>query len=102
VLADAYTSPGFSTEVVRIFLARRLTEVPDGDRHEREHEEADLTTRRVPLDEAVAMIFRGEIVNAMAVIGLLGAARLRDQGWPEPRPLDAPLPDAPPAPARPA
>jgi ADP-ribose pyrophosphatase len=102
LVADAYTSPGFSTEVIRIFLARQLTEVPEADRHERSHEEADLTVRRVPLDEAVAMIFRGEITNAIAVIGLLGAARLREQGWPEVRPLDAPLPQAPPVPAPPA
>ena len=39
-----------------------------------EAEEADLEVHRVPLAEAVAMIFRGEITNAAAVAGLLAAA----------------------------
>jgi 8-oxo-dGDP phosphatase len=92
LLLDAHTSPGFSTEVIRLFLARDLTEVPEADRHERQHEEATMLTRRVPLDEAVAMALRGEITNAACQIGLLATARLRDAGWPQARPLDTPLP----------
>jgi ADP-ribose pyrophosphatase len=96
LLLDLHSSPGFSTEVVRVYLAQELTEVPEAQRHEREHEEAGLTIRRVPLDEAVAMVLRGEITNASAVAGVLATARLRDAGWPPPvRPLDAPLPRAP-------
>jgi 8-oxo-dGTP pyrophosphatase MutT (NUDIX family) len=92
LLLDAHTSPGFSNEVIRLFLARGLTEVPEADRHERENEEAGMVTRRVPLDEAVAMALRGEITNAACLIGLLATVRLRDAGWPETRPLDVPLP----------
>jgi ADP-ribose pyrophosphatase len=91
-LADAHTSPGFSNEVIRLFLARDLTEVPEPDRHERQGEEADLTVRRIPLDEAAAMAFQGEITNAACLIGVLAAVRLRDTGWPATRPLDVPLP----------
>jgi hypothetical protein len=40
------------------------------------------------LDEAVAMVFRGEITNAAAVGGLLAAARARDEGWATLRPVD--------------
>jgi ADP-ribose pyrophosphatase len=95
LLLDLHSSPGYSNEVVRVYLARDLTEVPEAQRHQREHEEAGLTCRRVPLDEAVAMVLRGEITNASAVAGVLAAARLRDTGWPPPvRPLDAPLPRA--------
>jgi ADP-ribose pyrophosphatase len=91
LLADAHTSPGCSTEVIRLFLARELADVPDADRHVRHGEEAGLTIRRVPLDEAVAMAFRGEITNAACLIGLLAAVRLRDTDWPQTRPLSAPL-----------
>ena len=93
LLLDLRSSPGYSTEVVRIYLARGLVEVPEADRHTREHEEAGMTMHRVPLHEAVAMVLRGEITNAIAVAGVLAAARQRDAGWPAPsRPLDAPLP----------
>ncbi len=84
--------PGFSNEVIRLFLARDLRDVPHERRHEREYEEATMTVRRVPLDEAVAMAFRGEITNAACLIGLLAATRARDTGWTSPRPVDAPLP----------
>jgi 8-oxo-dGTP pyrophosphatase MutT (NUDIX family) len=92
LLTDLHTSPGCSNEVIRLFVARGLSDVEAADRHHREDEEADLTAHRVPLDDAVAMVFRGEITNAAAVVGVLGAARLRDQGWPATRPLDVPLP----------
>lgn len=80
-LIDLHTSPGFADEFVRVFLARDLAPVADADRHLRTAEEADIEVRRVDLDEAVAMVFRGEITNAAAVGGLLAAARARDTGW---------------------
>jgi len=66
--------------------------VPDGERHERTDEEADLELSWVDLDEAVAMVFRGEITNAAAVGGLLAAARARDEGWATLRPVETPSP----------
>ncbi|GAA2218117.1 NUDIX domain-containing protein [Micromonospora olivasterospora] len=92
VLVDLHSSPGFSDEVVRVFLARDLAEVPAGQRHERREEEADLQIVRVDLDEAVRMVLDGEITNAAAVAGLLAAARARDAGWSVLRRPDAPLP----------
>lgn len=92
VLVDLHSSPGFSDEVVRVFLARDLTEVPAERRHARDEEEADLQVIRVDLDEAVRMVLAGEITNAAAVAGLLAAARARDAGWALPRRPDAPLP----------
>jgi 8-oxo-dGTP pyrophosphatase MutT (NUDIX family) len=92
LLVDVHPSPGFSNEVIRLFLARDLRDVPHERRHEREYEEATMTVRRVPLDEAVAMAFRGEITNAACLVGLLAAARARDTGWTSPRPVDAALP----------
>jgi len=90
VLADVYTSPGYSTEQIRVFLARDLSVVPEKDRHVRTHEEADMTVEWVDLDEAVRMALRGDITNATTVVGILAAARARDGGWVELRPADTP------------
>ncbi|HEX6968192.1 MAG TPA: NUDIX hydrolase [Micromonosporaceae bacterium] len=94
LLLDLHTSPGFSDEVIRIFLARGLTEVPAGERHRRHDEEADMQVVRFDLDEAVSMVVRGEITNAACAAGLLAAARARDAGWSTLRPFDLPLPTA--------
>jgi len=91
LLVDLHTSPGFSAETVRIFLARELTPVPEDERHERTDEEADIRIVWRDLDEAVAMVLRGEITNAAAVAGLLAAARARDDGWATLRPADTPV-----------
>ncbi|WDZ82401.1 NUDIX domain-containing protein [Micromonospora cathayae] len=92
VLVDLHSSPGFSSELVRIFLARELTEVPAGQRHDRHDEEADMQVVRVDLDDAVARVLAGEITNASCVAGLLAAVRARDAGWAPLRPADEPLP----------
>jgi 8-oxo-dGDP phosphatase len=91
LITDIHPTPGSSNEVIRLFLARGLHDVPPADRHHREHEEADLTVRRVRLDDAVRMVLGGEITNAAAAVGVLAAARLRDEGWPASRPIDTPL-----------
>jgi 8-oxo-dGDP phosphatase len=90
LLIDLHTSPGFADETVRIFLARDLTPVPDDERHQRTDEEADIELAWVDLDEAVAMVFRGEITNAAAVGGLLATARAREDGWATLRPAETP------------
>ncbi|WP_027661448.1 NUDIX domain-containing protein [Salinispora fenicalii] len=92
VLVDVHSSPGFTNELVRVFLARDLTEVPVGRRHGRSEEEADLQIVRVDLDEAVEMVLAGMITNAATVAGLLAAARARDGGWTALRPAGTPLP----------
>lgn len=71
VLVDVIPSPGIMDEGVRIFLARDLVDI--GRQGEIAHEEADLTIVRVRLTDAVAAVFRGDIVNGMAVSGLLAA-----------------------------
>jgi ADP-ribose pyrophosphatase len=86
LLVDLHTSPGFTAETIRIFLARELSPVPQGERHVRTDEEADIEPAWFDLDEAVAMVLRGEITNAAAVSGLLAAARARDDGWATLRP----------------
>jgi ADP-ribose pyrophosphatase len=90
-LVDVAASPGFTDEVLRVFLARGLSTV---DRDLQGEEEADLVIRRFPLDEAVRMVFTGEIVNSSTVGGLL-AAKLAVDGQAQPRPVDAPWQDRP-------
>ena len=92
LLVDLHTSPGFSAETIRIYLARELSPVPEAERHERTDEEADIEITWRDLDEAVAMVLRGEITNAAAVGGLLAAAQAREDGWATLRPADTPAP----------
>ncbi len=67
---ELHLSNCFTSEVGFLYLARRLTQVEaEPDPTER------LTLRRVPLAEAVAMVERGAITDAMSVMGLLLAAR---------------------------
>lgn len=88
LLVDLHSSPGCSNERVRIFLARELTATAQP--HHREHEEATMQVARVALDEAVRMVWRGEITNAAAVAGVLATAYARDRSWATLRAVDAP------------
>ena len=89
VLVDLDSSPGFSDESVRVYLATGLTQI---DRPEAHDEEADMTLQWYPLAEAVSRVFSGEIVNALAVAGILAAYAVRD-GLAQPRPVDTPWVD---------
>ena len=75
VLVDLVSAPGFSDEGVRVYLATGLTDVGRPDAHD---EEADLVVRWFPLDEAVRMALSGEIVNTIAVSGILAAYAVRE------------------------
>lgn len=71
-LLDIYPSPGMTDSVCTIFLATDCT-VVETDRHGPEEEAMEIL--HVPLDEALAMIDRGEIADAKTVSGLLATAR---------------------------
>jgi 8-oxo-dGDP phosphatase len=91
VLADAFSSPGISTERLRIFVARGLAEVPQAERsYVPEHEEAHLTLAWVSLDEAVARFLAGELHNGVTAIGILSAYAARQGGFTALRDADAP------------
>lgn len=68
-LVSIYTTPGFCDEELHLFLATGLTESSDG--HRREEGEESMTLHRIPLDEAVRMIERGDIKDSKTIIGLL-------------------------------
>jgi 8-oxo-dGDP phosphatase len=91
VLVDLDSTPGFSDESVRVYLATGLSEV---DRPEAHDEEADMRVHWYPLAEAAAKVLSGEIVNAIAVAGIL-AAHAVTTGFAQPRPRDSPWMDKP-------
>ena len=90
VLVDFYASPGFTTEGVRVFLARGMRPVPAEQRTERTEEEAEFEPTWVALDEAVAAVIAGRIHNPSTVVGVLAADRARAGGYTGLRAPDAP------------
>lgn len=91
VLVDLDSTPGFSDESVRVYLATGLTQV---DRPEAHDEEADMTLQWYPLADVVDKVLRGEIVNAIAVAGILAAHVVTTECMPT-RPPDTPWIDKP-------
>ena len=88
VLADLFASPGGSSESLRIFLARDLSETEQT--FTREDEEATMVSAWVSLDEAVSHVLAGRIHNPTALVGILSAAAARARNWQDLRPSDAP------------
>ena len=88
VLVDYFTSPGGSTEPLRIFLARDLRAADEV--FEREDEEATMEYAWVRLDDALTMVLDGRLHNPSAVIGVLATHAARGRGWADLRPADAP------------
>jgi 8-oxo-dGTP pyrophosphatase MutT (NUDIX family) len=91
VLVDLVTSPGFADESVRVYLATELTDIGRPEAHD---EEADLTLRWFPLEDAARMVLTGEIVNSIAAAGILAAYAVSVDFMPS-RPVDAPWIDRP-------
>ncbi|RAX46622.1 ADP-ribose pyrophosphatase [Arthrobacter sp. AQ5-06] len=95
VLVDFFNSPGSSSEAIRIYLARDLTEVPHHERHERTDEEAEIEFHWIALEDAVAAVLEGRLHNPSAVVGILAAAAAKADGFAGLRPADAPWPAHP-------
>lgn len=79
LLADFMTSPGGSNEVLRVYLARGVSEAPEV--FERTEEEAGIEVRWVPLDDLVDAVLARDIQNSILVIAVLSAAAGRARGW---------------------
>jgi 8-oxo-dGTP pyrophosphatase MutT (NUDIX family) len=94
-LIDWTNSPGGMSEVLRCFLARDLSEVPDAERHVREAEEHEMPLAWFPLEEVRDAILAGDLHNPSLVVGVLAACAARDAGWTTLRPADAPWPEHP-------
>jgi ADP-ribose pyrophosphatase len=91
VLVDLDSTPGFSDESVRVYLATGLTQVDRPDAHD---EEADMTLEWFPLADAAHEVLSGKVVNGIAVAGIL-AAHAVTTGFARPRPVDSPWQDKP-------
>ena len=90
VLVDFFNSPGGSSEAIRVFLARDLTEIAGGRPKTGEAEEAHLPRIWLPLDEAVDLILAGQLGSPSAVVGILAARAAADRGWDALPSADAP------------
>lgn len=89
-LVDTVSAPGFCDERVRVYLATGLSAVTDSS-FTRQAEEADLIVRSMPLDECVAAVYRGAIVNCITIAGILAVDRYVRVGG-QLRPADTPWP----------
>ncbi|MEP7023997.1 MAG: NUDIX hydrolase [Actinomycetota bacterium] len=90
-LLEVFSSPGFSTERITIFLARGLTQVPGHDQqYVREHEEASIVPAWILLEQAVATVLAGELHNGVAAVGILSAYAARDGALAAPPRADGP------------
>jgi ADP-ribose pyrophosphatase len=95
VLTDFFTSPGSSSEAIRIYLARGLREIPHHERHTRTDEESEIEFAWVDLDDAVRAVLAGRLHNPSAVVAVLAAQAARAAGFASLRPGDAPWPAHP-------
>jgi ADP-ribose pyrophosphatase len=90
ILIDFYSSPGISTEWIRVFLARDLVQVPAAQRDfVPKHEETQLQIGWVDLDEALGAFTAGDLHNGVAAVGILSAYAARSSGFAGLRPADA-------------
>jgi ADP-ribose pyrophosphatase len=71
-LGEIIPVPGYSSERVHLYLARDL-------RAAAQHLDRDelLEVHRIPLDEAIAMVFSGQVVDAKTIAALFMASNLR-------------------------
>ena len=74
-LGAFYTAPGFTSELMHLYLATDLVAVDEGRLGPDEDERLELYP--TPFAEALAMAERGEIRDAKSLIGLFRVARLR-------------------------
>ena len=71
-LARFYSSPGFSTELLHVFVAHGLREcLTNLD------EDEEIEVVRLPLERAIDEVLNGEISDAKTITGLLAYQRMR-------------------------
>jgi ADP-ribose pyrophosphatase len=75
-LGAFYTAPGFTSELLHLYLATELTSAHEGGLQPDEDERLELYP--TPFQDAVAMAERGEIRDAKSIVGLLWVSRLRE------------------------
>jgi 8-oxo-dGDP phosphatase len=88
-LIDYFSSPGYSTERLRIFLARGVEPADDGH-YQRKDEEKFIVADWVPLDDAVRLALAGELHSGPAIAGVLAGYAASSGGFSELRSASAP------------
>ena len=88
-LIDYFSSPGYSTERLRIFLARGV-EPADDDDYQRKDEEKFIVAEWVPLQEAVRLALAGKLHSGPAIAGVLAGYAASSEGFSGLRPASAP------------
>jgi ADP-ribose pyrophosphatase len=79
LLSEFHTSPGGSDEIIRIYLARGLTDAAEV--FDRAEEEADMEKRWVSLDEALDAVLARRLHNPSTTIAILEASIARTRDW---------------------
>jgi ADP-ribose pyrophosphatase len=74
-LGAFYTAPGFTSELMHLYLATDLRAADDGGLGPDEDERLEL--RPIPFAEALDMADRGELRDAKSLVGLYRVDRLR-------------------------
>jgi ADP-ribose pyrophosphatase len=74
-LARFYSAPGFTDELMHLYLATGLEVAGDDALTPDEDESIEL--ERLPLADAVAAVIDGRIADAKSIVGILWAARER-------------------------
>lgn len=77
-LTSLYTTPGFCSEVLHIYMATGLSEAPGGKKLEEGEETMTMTI--LPINEAIRMIERQEIVDGKSIAGIFIGERLLRKG----------------------
>ena len=75
-LASFWSAPGFTSELMHVYLATGL-EAAHPDERLGPEEDEHLRIELVPFDEAIDQVGRGEIRDAKSIVGLLWVARER-------------------------
>lgn len=94
VLVDMFSTPGGSSEAIRVFLARDVFDaVAEG--FVRQGEEAGMSCGWLGLDAAVTAALEGRLHNSLLIAGVLAAAAARSRDWSTLRAADAGWPEHP-------
>jgi ADP-ribose pyrophosphatase len=88
-LIDYFSSPGYSTERLRIFLARGVEPAED-DHYHRKDEEKFIVVEWVPLQEAMSLALAGKLHSGPAIAGVLAGYAASSEGFSGLRPASAP------------
>ena len=73
-LTTIYTTPGFCNELLHIYLASGLSQLPHGRKLEQGEE--TMTVHILPISEAIAMIERQEVIDGKTICGILLGERI--------------------------